>query len=73
MHYFEVRKLPGDVDAGNELELLLSLFQAKTEEKFNTPPGVLPAGFGARYALSLPKPCDPPEASTDSDESGETP
>jgi hypothetical protein len=33
MHYFEVRKLPKDVDIGNELELLLSLFRAKTEEE----------------------------------------
>jgi hypothetical protein len=33
MHYFEVRKLPKDVDVGNELELMLSLFRAKTEEE----------------------------------------
>jgi predicted transposase/invertase (TIGR01784 family) len=32
MHYFEVKKLPKDVDIGNELELLLSLFRVKTEE-----------------------------------------
>jgi predicted transposase/invertase (TIGR01784 family) len=33
MHYFEVRKLPKNLDATNELELLLSLFRAKTEEE----------------------------------------
>jgi predicted transposase/invertase (TIGR01784 family) len=33
MHYFEVRKLPKDVDVKNELELMLSLFRAKTEEE----------------------------------------
>jgi predicted transposase/invertase (TIGR01784 family) len=33
MHYFEVRKLPKDIDPDNELELLLSLFRAKTEEE----------------------------------------
>jgi hypothetical protein len=33
MHYFEVRKLPKDLNAENELELLLSLFRAKTEEE----------------------------------------
>jgi predicted transposase/invertase (TIGR01784 family) len=33
MHYFEVRKLPKDVDIENELELMLSLFRAKTEEE----------------------------------------
>jgi predicted transposase/invertase (TIGR01784 family) len=32
MHYFEVRKLPEDVDVANELELMLSLFRARTEE-----------------------------------------
>jgi hypothetical protein len=32
MHYFEVRKLPLQTDAENELELMLSLFRAKTEE-----------------------------------------
>jgi predicted transposase/invertase (TIGR01784 family) len=32
MHYFEIRKLPGEVEKGNELQLLLSLFRAKTEE-----------------------------------------
>jgi hypothetical protein len=35
MHYFEVQKLPKEVDAKNELELLLSLFRAKTEEELN--------------------------------------
>lgn len=30
--YFEVRKLPKDIDIKNELELMLSLFRAKTEE-----------------------------------------
>jgi predicted transposase/invertase (TIGR01784 family) len=30
--FFEVGKLPPDIDAANELELLLSLFRAKTEE-----------------------------------------
>jgi predicted transposase/invertase (TIGR01784 family) len=33
MHYFEVRKLPEDVDVQNELQLMLSLFRAKTEEE----------------------------------------
>ena len=33
MLYFEVRKLPKDIDATNELELMLSLFRAKTEEE----------------------------------------
>jgi predicted transposase/invertase (TIGR01784 family) len=33
MHYFEVRKLPKDVDVKNELELMLSLFRARTEEE----------------------------------------
>jgi hypothetical protein len=33
MHYFEVRKLPKDLDAENELQLMLSLFRAKTEEE----------------------------------------
>jgi predicted transposase/invertase (TIGR01784 family) len=33
MHYFEVRKLPKNVDVKNELELLLSLFRAETEEE----------------------------------------
>jgi hypothetical protein len=33
MHYFEVQKLPKDIDIENELELLLSLFRAKTEEE----------------------------------------
>ena len=32
MMYFEVRKLPKDIDQKNELELMLSLFCAKTEE-----------------------------------------
>ncbi|MDR2357449.1 MAG: Rpn family recombination-promoting nuclease/putative transposase [Oscillospiraceae bacterium] len=32
LHYFEVRKLPENIDPENELELLLSLFRAKTEE-----------------------------------------
>jgi len=32
MMYFEVRKLPKDIDLKNELELMLSLFRAKTEE-----------------------------------------
>jgi len=32
MLYFEVRKLPKDIDKTNELELMLSLFRAKTEE-----------------------------------------
>ena len=32
LHYFELRKLPKKVDSKNELELLLSLFRAKTEE-----------------------------------------
>jgi predicted nucleic acid-binding protein len=35
MHYFEVRKLPTNLDAENELQLLLSLFRAKTEEELN--------------------------------------
>jgi len=33
MLYFEVRKLPKDIDKENELELMLSLFRAKTEEE----------------------------------------
>jgi hypothetical protein len=33
LHYFEVRKLPKEIDIENELELLLSLFRAKTEEE----------------------------------------
>jgi predicted transposase/invertase (TIGR01784 family) len=33
MVYFEVRKLPKEIDKTNELELLLSLFRAKTEEE----------------------------------------
>jgi predicted transposase/invertase (TIGR01784 family) len=33
MHYFEVRKLPKNVDTENELLLLLSLFRARTEEE----------------------------------------
>jgi predicted transposase/invertase (TIGR01784 family) len=33
MLYFELRKLPKDVDIENELELMLSLFRAKTEEE----------------------------------------
>ena len=33
MLYFEVQKLPKDIDANNELELMLSLFRAKTEEE----------------------------------------
>ena len=32
MLYFEVRKLPKEIDVKNELELMLSLFRAKTEE-----------------------------------------
>jgi predicted transposase/invertase (TIGR01784 family) len=32
MYFFEVRKLPKDIDIKNELELMLSLFRAKTEE-----------------------------------------
>ena len=32
MIYFEVRKLPKDIGIDNELELMLSLFRAKTEE-----------------------------------------
>jgi len=32
MLYFEVRKLPKVIDKKNELELMLSLFRAKTEE-----------------------------------------
>jgi hypothetical protein len=32
MHYFEVRKLPPDISVENELELMLSLFRARTEE-----------------------------------------
>jgi len=33
MLYFEVRKLPKDVDVKNELELMLSLFRVKMEEE----------------------------------------
>ena len=33
MLYFEVKKLPKDIEAKNELELMLSLFRAKTEEE----------------------------------------
>jgi predicted transposase/invertase (TIGR01784 family) len=33
MIYFELRKLPKDIDIENELELMLSLFRAKTEEE----------------------------------------
>jgi predicted transposase/invertase (TIGR01784 family) len=33
MHYFEVRKLPKNVNVKNELELMLALFRAKTEEE----------------------------------------
>jgi hypothetical protein len=33
MLYFEVRKLPRDIDVKNELEVMLSLFRAKTEEE----------------------------------------
>jgi hypothetical protein len=33
LHYFEIRKLPPEVDAGSELQLMLSLFRAKTEEE----------------------------------------
>jgi predicted transposase/invertase (TIGR01784 family) len=33
LHYFEVRKLPREVDVKHELPLLLSLFRAKTEEE----------------------------------------
>ena len=32
MLYFEVKKLPKVIDKKNELELMLSLFRAKTEE-----------------------------------------
>jgi predicted transposase/invertase (TIGR01784 family) len=32
MYYLEVRKLPKDIDVKNELELMLSLFRARTEE-----------------------------------------
>ena len=32
MLFFEVRKLPKEIDKTNELELMLSLFRAKTEE-----------------------------------------
>ena len=32
MLYFEVRKLPKVIDKNNELELMLSLFRARTEE-----------------------------------------
>jgi hypothetical protein len=32
MHYFEVRKLPPDISVENELELMLSLFRARTEK-----------------------------------------
>ena len=32
MLYFKVRKLPENIDISNELELMLSLFRAKTEE-----------------------------------------
>jgi predicted transposase/invertase (TIGR01784 family) len=34
-HYFEVGKLPKKLNAGNELQLLLSLFRARTEEELN--------------------------------------
>ena len=33
MLYYEVQKLPKDIDVNNELELMLSLFRAKTEEE----------------------------------------
>jgi len=33
MLFFEVRKLPKDIDIKNELELMLSLFRVKTEEE----------------------------------------
>jgi predicted transposase/invertase (TIGR01784 family) len=33
MHYFEVRKIPKDVNVRDELELLLSLFRVTTEEE----------------------------------------
>jgi predicted transposase/invertase (TIGR01784 family) len=33
LHYFEVRKLPKDIDVKDELQLMLSLFRAKTEEE----------------------------------------
>jgi len=33
MLYFEVRKLPKEIDIKNELELMLSLFRVKTEEE----------------------------------------
>jgi predicted transposase/invertase (TIGR01784 family) len=33
MHYFELLKLPKDIDADDELKLWLSLFRAKTEEE----------------------------------------
>ncbi|MDR2295577.1 MAG: Rpn family recombination-promoting nuclease/putative transposase, partial [Clostridiales Family XIII bacterium] len=35
LHYFEVRKLPEDMDDTDELQLLLSLFRAKTEEELS--------------------------------------
>jgi predicted transposase/invertase (TIGR01784 family) len=35
LHYFEVRKLPKDMDVENELELLLSLFRAKTDKELD--------------------------------------
>ena len=35
MHYFEVRKLPENIDINNDIELILSLFRAKTEEDLN--------------------------------------
>ena len=38
MLYFEVRKLPKDVDIDNELELILSLFRAKTTPAGRCPP-----------------------------------
>jgi hypothetical protein len=33
LHYFEVRKLPKDIDRKDELQLLLSLFRARTDEE----------------------------------------
>jgi len=33
MLFFEVRKLPKDIDIKSELEIMLSLFRAKTEEE----------------------------------------
>ena len=35
MLYYEIRKLPKEIDIKNELELILLLFRIKTEEKMN--------------------------------------